>query len=106
MNHVNYENPPFSLHYKPTYDFRLVRDESGNISVRYYDIDCAAIIKDHGSVEDWSLDNLLKAGVDPSFPIHTSPNARIDSFGELSTFEDIADALLGDPNPIEEPSNE
>ena len=52
-------------------------------------------------VTDWSLDSLIKAGVDPSFPIHTGSPTRIEGVATVSEFASQADAILGSVEGVE-----
>lgn len=54
-------------------------DEDGNLYVTYVEVDYDKIRQANGSVKDWSLDALLKAGIDPGFGIHTSNTTRLEA---------------------------
>lgn len=76
-------------------DQRVVNyDEEGNEFITYEPIDYPALVASRGTVSDWSLDALLKAGVDPKFPIHTGLNTRLQGVDVVNSFEDKADEIL------------
>ena len=60
-------------------------------------VDYPAIQQSHGTVDDWSIDNLIKAGIDPaSMHISTGYATRLDGLNDLSAFESAADAIFND----------
>lgn len=73
-------------------------DAKGNEFVTYEDVDLQAIQKSLGSVKDWSLDSLLKAGVSPEFPIHTSYGTRLEGLKSVEDFSRVADEILSEIN--------
>lgn len=58
-------------------------DEDGKEVVSYEKTDLPAITKSHGVASDWSLNKLLKAGVNPNFGIHTSSPTRLENASEV-----------------------
>lgn len=59
--------------------YDLVSDFSDGREVKsFVETDYPKIVESHGTVEDWSLESLMKAGVNPSFSIHTSSGSRLD----------------------------
>lgn len=54
-------------------------DEDGKEVVCYEKTDLPAITKSHGVASDWSLNKLLKAGINPNFGIHTSSPTRLEN---------------------------
>lgn len=75
-------------------------DEDGNEYVSYVPFDSAAFQKSLGSVTDWSLDSLIKAGIDPKFNIHTSNPTSLEGTGSISSWSQIADEILAE-NSVE-----
>lgn len=71
-------------------------DENGNEIVTYVEVDYPSIQQSLGSVEDWSLSALLKAGINPNFPIHTGNSTRLDGLSDLGQFSAEADAILAE----------
>ena len=59
-------------------------DETGQEFIRFVPVDYSKLIKSNGSVQDWSLNALLKAGIDPNFPIHTGLNTRLEGVNTIS----------------------
>lgn len=72
------------------------RDEDGREFNVYEPIDYPSIQKKNGSSSDWSLSNLLKAGINPDFPIHTSNAVRLEGLNTVRQAESIADSLLNE----------
>lgn len=71
---------------------RVVKyDEDGTEFVTYEKVDYPKIVASNGNVADWSLESLLKAGVNPGFSIHTGFNTRLEG---LDTLNSAADALI------------
>lgn len=69
-------------------------DEDGNEIVTFEKVDYPSIVRSNGNVNDWRLSSLLKAGIDPSFPIHTGYNTRLDGLSDLDKFHDAIDSVL------------
>ena len=73
-------------------------DDEGNEFITYEKVDYPKFQKSLGSFADWSLNALLKAGINPNFPIHTSNPTRLDGLDALTAFEDMADEVLAEIN--------
>lgn len=71
-------------------------DENGNEYITYEEFDYPTYQKSLGSVQDWSLDSLMKAGINPAFPIHTGLNTRLEGVDVINDIASIADAILSD----------
>lgn len=89
-------------------DFERVEKRSDDsVDVVYQKVDYPSVQQSHGKVTDWSLNSLLKAGVNPQFSIHTGFGTRLEGVSELQKLSAVADAVLApsaeSPN---EPSNE
>ena len=54
------------------------RDEDGNVFTVYEKFDYPKFHASLGYVSDWSLNALLRAGVNPNFTIHTGLNTRLE----------------------------
>lgn len=76
-------------------------DEDGKEIVSWETFDYKTFQESLGTIEDWSLSNLLKAGIDPAFPIHTGNNTRLDGLSQLGEFERVADKILSESQPKE-----
>lgn len=63
----------------PGFDRVVSYDEEGAEIISYVETDYPALSKQYGSADNWSLDALLKAGVNPNFSIHTGNVSRIES---------------------------
>lgn len=71
-------------------------DEDGNIFTVYEKFDNAKHQASLGTVSDWSLSNLLKAGINPNFPIRTGLNTRIEGASVVASAAASAEVLLND----------
>lgn len=71
-------------------------DEDGNEFITFEKVDYPKLQKSLGSAKDWSLEALLKAGIDPKFGIHTGNPTRIEGLGELDAFTVAADTILNE----------
>lgn len=80
-------------------------DEDGREIVSYQKADYSDLISSHGSVSDWSLDNLLKAGINPNFSIHTTANSRIESDADVKDVVAEVEAAISQSEGEGENSN-
>lgn len=71
-------------------------DENGNEYITWEEVDYPSIQAANGLVSDWSLDSLLKAGIDPGFPIHTGSPTRLEGIGVINNAAAIADEILSE----------
>ena len=69
-------------------------DEKGNTLFVYVQVDYKAIQKANGDASNWSLKNLLQAGINPQFSIHTGFGTRLEAASQLVEFAVAADAAL------------
>lgn len=72
----------------------LKYDENGREVVTRKEIDYPSIQASHGSEKDWSLANLLKAGINPNFSIHTGNNTRLEGLAAIDFFAAQADSII------------
>ena len=82
----------------PDYDRVVKFDEDGSEVVVYQEVDYPALVASRGSVLDWQLDSLLKAGINPNFPINTGNPTRLEGFSALGQFESVAESILNENN--------
>lgn len=71
-------------------------DEDGNEFVTFSQVDYPTIQKSHGSVRDWSLEALLKAGINPDFSIHTGNPTRLEGVDAVNDMAAYAEQMLKD----------
>lgn len=72
-------------------------DEDGKEIVTYEKVDYPALVKSNGKVDDWKLNNLLKAGIDPAFSIHTANyNSRLEGIDDVKQIEADVNALFAE----------
>lgn len=82
-------------------DFLLVEkvDKDGAVVMVPEKVDYPEIQKSHGSVEDWSLTNLMKAGINPgSLSIHTGFATKLDGVNAINDVASEIDATLNTIN--------
>lgn len=72
------------------------RDEDGNILTVYEKFDYPNHQSSLGTVNDWSLDALLRAGINPNFPIHTGNNTRLEGAAAVEGFAAEAESILAE----------
>lgn len=77
-------------------------DENGNEFITWEEVDYSSIQQANGSVDMWSLNSLLAAGVNPNFPIHTGNNTRLEGLNTLNQAVAIADSILAEETKSEE----
>lgn len=97
---------PLSPHFDKTVDQRspvqpdyarvVNYDDEGNEKITYRQVDYDAIVESHGTVDAWSLDALLKAGVNPDFPIHTGNPTRIEGASAVNDMAAYAEQMFAD----------
>ena len=85
-------------------------DEDGNEIISWTEIDYEKLQQSLGTVNDWSLTNLLKAGINPDFPIHTGYNTRLEGVNIINNLEGQINEIFEHPEydttPINENKNE
>ena len=80
-------------------------DDEGNEFITWEEVDYSKIQASLGTGDQWSLNALLAAGIDPSFPIHTGNPTRLDGFTEVMNAIDVINSELDAP-AAETPENE
>lgn len=60
-------------------------DENGTEVVSYVPVDYKKLQQERGSVEMWSLDAMLKSGINPDIPIHTGNNTRFEGINDVNS---------------------
>lgn len=81
-------------------DYKRVvsHDEDGNEFITYEKVNLAEYQKSLGLVDNWSLETLLKAGIDPNFSIHTGYNTRLDGLDSLNGAIEALDSIMTEEN--------
>lgn len=74
-------------------------DSDGAEYITYEPVDYKKIIDSNGSISDWSLQSLIKAGIDPAFPVHTGLNTRLEGASIVNELSAQADAILSSETP-------
>lgn len=78
------------------------RDEDGNVFTVYEKFDYPKHQASLGLVKDWQLDNLLKAGINPNFSIHTGSNTRLEAAVGVADFASEADSILAESSEVKD----
>lgn len=71
-------------------------DSDGVRYVVYEKFDYPKFQSSNGTVIDWSLQSLLKAGISPNFSIHTGNNTRMEGFSSILDASAVADSILAE----------
>lgn len=71
-------------------------DEDGNEFVVYEKVDYPKFQQSLGSVDNWSLNALLAAGINPDFPIHTGNGTRLEGLNSIAEFDAMANEILSE----------
>lgn len=71
-------------------------DADGNEIITWEEVDYPAIQNANGIVQDWSLNALLSAGINPNFPIHTGNNTRLEGIDVVNQAAAMADSILAE----------
>ena len=72
------------------------RDEDGNVFTVYEKFDYPKHQASLGSVSDWSLNSLLRAGVNPNFSIHTGLPTRIEGASVVASAAAQVESILNE----------
>lgn len=77
-------------------------DETGQEHVSFKSVDYPELQKSLGYVSDWSLQNLLKAGINPDFPVHTTFTTRLQAEQYLDSVREQIETLFPVESPVVE----
>lgn len=106
-NNFNYKlNGSSPVHVLEDLALRIKKDKDGNSIPVFEPIDYKKIAEDNGTVDMWQLDNLLAAGINPDFPVHTGYNTRLEGIGELGSITEGIDEWLASQKNNEEVKSE
>ena len=75
---------------------KVEHDEKSGEYIVYEPFDYADYQKSLGPVQNWSLEALLRAGIDPSFAIHTGNPTRLEGISTIEGAAAIADELVAE----------
>lgn len=73
-------------------------DEDGNEFVVFEKVDYPKFQQSLGTVDMWQLDSLLKAGINPEFPIHTGNPTRLEGLDSINQYQAMADEIFAAEN--------
>lgn len=68
--------------------------ENGEELVTYEPFDLSKVRLSLGSVDQWSLKSLMKAGINPDMSIRTGFNSRLEGVDTVNAFADGVDAIV------------
>lgn len=80
------------------YDRKVDHDENGNEFITWVEVDYQKIQDANGNITDWSLNNLLSAGINPNFPISTGLNTRLEGIGVVDNAAAYVEQIFADSN--------
>lgn len=69
-------------------------DSEGNEHITFTEVDYSKLQQSNGVAEDWSLRSLLKAGINPDFPVHTSSPTRLELESQINSLREQLDSLF------------
>lgn len=73
-------------------------DENGKEVVSFEEQDLFSnVVLSHGKFSDWSINSLMKAGINPDFPIHTGSVSRVESAKDAESISADVDKIFSEP---------
>lgn len=75
---------------------KVDRDEKGQEKITYPTVDYPSFQKSLGVVDNWSLNSLLKAGINPNMSIHTGNPTRLEGLSSLDKFGEVAEKIISE----------
>lgn len=87
---------------QPDFNRVVNYDKNGNEIITYEEVDYPSIQDSLGTVHEWSLNALLRAGINPNFPIHTGNSTRLDGIDVVNQASAIADSILAENEDLPE----
>lgn len=86
---------PFSPADMVDYERTVSYDEDGKEIISFVPVDYKKITESLGSVDNWSLSALLKAGVNPNFGIHTASSvSRLEGVDAIQGAEADVESII------------
>lgn len=81
---------------QPDYNRVVNHDEYGNEIISYEEVDYPKVQASLGRWTDWSLDSLIKAGINPDFAIHTGNPTRLEGIDQIGAWSDAAEGIISE----------
>lgn len=78
------------------FERKVSYDEDGNEFVSFVEVDYPKIQQENGTVDMWNLNALLKAGINPNFPIRTGLNTRLEGVDTINSAVATLDEILAE----------
>lgn len=72
-------------------------DEKGAEKVRFEAVDYPSLVALRGNIDDYSIDAMIKAGININIPIRTGFVSRIEGASVVHDFATEADKIFTDP---------
>lgn len=76
------------------------RDENGAEVIAFEEVNYPLMLKTRPTVEYYSLEAMLKAGVNPNVPIHTGLNSRLEGADDAQVMAETILNAFEDTEPI------
>lgn len=71
-------------------------DEKGKEYTSYKEVDYSEVVKSHGTMEMWSLEALVKAGIDPNFGIRTGFATGLEAESAIQSAIGVIDSAIAE----------
>lgn len=85
----------------PEYVRQVEKDETGDEYVHFVPLDSVSVIQANGSALDYSLNTLIKSGVNPlSMNVVTSSPSRLENVPVVQKLGSDVDSLLNTPKNV------
>lgn len=75
---------------------KVKKSKDGEDIIVFEEVDYPAIVAANGNVDDWKLENLLKAGINPQSvgTPHTGYNSRLEGIDDVHSIENEVASFL------------
>lgn len=90
----NYKINQYATPDIPDLTMTVKKNKNGEDIITWEPTDFKKIVADNGTVDMWSLNALIAAGINPDIPIHTGYNTRLEGAGELGIIDEEVEKLL------------
>lgn len=87
----------------PDFVRKVNYDKNGREIITYEEFDSAKYQESLGTVNDWSLSALLKAGIDPDFHISTGLVSRLEGIDTVNSAVETLNSILESESNVESP---
>lgn len=90
----------------PDYERTVTEDSQGNEVISFVQVDNSKLVAANGSVDDWSLKNLMASGINPDFPIHVQSCTRLEGQRQIQDLASHIETLfMPSTDPVPDPQS-